>query len=75
MGMMLAYTPFLDPLPYEPYWLVLLLPLVLAIALVYKTIKSPTLANLPAQAVRLAGEILMFMVLIGAGLWLLTLLV
>jgi len=71
----LAYTPLVDPLPYEPYWLVLLLPLVLAIALVYKAIKSPTLATLPQQAVRLAGEILMFMVLIAAGLWLLTTLV
>jgi hypothetical protein len=69
----LAYTPLLDPLPYEPYWLVMLLPLVLAIALVYKTIKLPEgeLARLPLQAVWLAGEILAFMVLVAAALWLL----
>jgi hypothetical protein len=69
----LAYTPLLDPLPYEPYWLVLLLPLVLAIALVYKTIKLPDreLPKLPQQAVWLATEIFAFMVLIAAGLWLL----
>jgi hypothetical protein len=75
MMVLLGYTPLLDPLPYEPYWLVLLLPLVLAIALVYKTIKLPSLATLPQQAVRLGGEILVFMVLISAALWLLTLLV
>jgi hypothetical protein len=75
MNVWLAYVPLIDPLPYEPYWLVLLLPLVLAIALVYKTIKAPSLAKLPQQALRLAGEILVFMVLISAGLWLLTALV
>jgi len=69
----LAYTPLLDPLPYQPYWLVMLVPLVLAIALVYKTIKLPDgeLGKLPQQAVWLAAEILVFMVLVAAALWLL----
>lgn len=72
---LLAYRPFLEPLPYEPYWLVMLLPLVLAVAIVYKAIRTPDLRHLPQQALLMSAEILVFMVLVAAGLWLLTALV
>jgi len=68
----LAYIPFLDPLPLDAWWLLLMLPLTLAISVVYKTIKLDDLDRLPRQALILWGQIVVFMVLAAAGLWLLT---
>lgn len=65
----LAYRPFLDPLPSDGYWM--LLPLVVAIAVVYKTIKLDDLQRLPREAAILTGQIAVFMVLAAAALWLL----
>jgi hypothetical protein len=67
----LGYRPFLDPIAIDDYWLVLLVPLVFTIALVYKTIKLDDLSHLPRQALHLAGQIVIFMVLAAAALWLL----
>ena len=53
-------------------WLVLLLPLVVAISVVYKTIKLEDLSRLPREAGILCVQILSFMVLAAAGLWVLT---
>lgn len=69
---LLAYIPLLDPLPLDGWWLVLMLPLTLAISVVYKTIKLDDLDQLPRQAVVLWGQIVAFMILAAAGLWLLT---
>lgn len=68
----IAYMPLRDPLPVGDYWLLLLLPLVIAISVVYKTIKLHDLSRLPREAAVLAGQIIAFMVLAAAGLWLLT---
>jgi hypothetical protein len=67
-----AYRPFLDPLPLDTYWLLLLPPLAIAIAVVYKTIKLEDLSQIPSQAAFLAAQIVAFMVLAAAALWLLT---
>ena len=48
----LAYTPFLEPLEVDRYWLVLILPLALAISVVYKTIKLADLSQVPRQAAK-----------------------
>jgi len=71
---LLAYVPFLDPLPWdhELFWLSLLLPLVVVISVVYKTIKLPDLKQLPRQAGMLTVQIVVFMVLAACALWLLT---
>ena len=50
----------------------LLLPLVVAISVVYKTIKLEDLSRLPREAGILCVQILSFMVLAAAGLWVLT---
>lgn len=68
----LAFRLFLEPMPLDDYWLVLLVPLAIVIAVVYKTIKLDDLAQLPSQAVYLATQILLFMVLAAAALWLVT---
>lgn len=72
---LLAYRPFLDPAPIDRYWLWLLPPLILVIALVYRTIKSEVLVALPRHAGYLAFQISVFMVLAAAALWLLLLFV
>lgn len=64
-----AYRLFLDPLPIDGYWL--LLPLVIAVAMVYKTIKLENLAALPREAAILAAQITVFMILAAIALWLL----
>jgi hypothetical protein len=72
IGTLLAYRPFLEPLPLDTYWLLLLPPLVLAVSVVYKTIKLEDLAELPGQALFLSGQIIAFMILAAAALWMIT---
>jgi hypothetical protein len=67
----LAYTPFLDPINFfHSHWLWLMPPLVLAVCLVYKTLKLPTLDNLIPQTLRMSFYLVLFMVAVAAALWL-----
>lgn len=68
----LAYRPFLDPLPLDTYWLLLMPPMAIAIALVYKAIKLDNLDDLPKQASYLAFQIVAFMAMAAVALWLVT---
>lgn len=68
----LAYRPFLDPVPIDRYWMLMLLPMVVAIAVVYKTIKTDRLEKIPREAAVLAAQIVAFMVMAAAALWMLT---
>ena len=47
------YRLFVTPLPIWDYWLWLLFPLLLGIALAWKAMKSPSLAEFPKQTVGL----------------------
>ncbi|MEM7576814.1 MAG: hypothetical protein AAF328_04995 [Planctomycetota bacterium] len=60
---MLAWRPFLEPLPIDSGWLWLSVPLVLGVAVVYKTIKLPqaNLRELPQESLKLAAQVLLFM--------------
>jgi hypothetical protein len=68
----LAFRPFLDPVPVDQYWMLMLLPMVAAIAVVYKTIKTDRLEKIPREATVLAAQIVAFMVMAAAALWMLT---
>ncbi|MFG0247888.1 MAG: hypothetical protein ACF8OB_03300 [Phycisphaeraceae bacterium JB051] len=59
MALTVAWRPFLDPMPIDRYWLLLIFPLVLAIAVVYKAVKipQPGLAVMTVQSLKLAGQI------------------
>lgn len=72
--MMLGYRPFLDPLPMSGsgLWLLLLVPLVILVAVAYKTIKLADLRDLPRQAAVLAAQIFLFMAAAAALLWFIT---
>jgi hypothetical protein len=64
----LAYTPFLQPLPIaEAAWLIV--PLVLAIAVVYKALKLPDLRELPRQSLWMSVQLIGFMALAAMVLW------
>jgi len=71
---LLAYRPFIDPLPIgnSPFWGLLFVPLVVLVAVAYKTIKLRDLAQLPRQAVVLSLQIFIFMGLAAGALWVLT---
>ena len=67
-----AWRPLLDPLPVDDYWLVLMLPMAIAIAVVYKAVKIDDLSALPRQAVWLAVQFVIVMVGAAVVLWLVT---
>jgi hypothetical protein len=50
----LAYTPFVTPLPIWDWWLVTLIPLCLGVAIVYKAMKTDDLSKLPKQSLLIA---------------------
>ena len=68
----LAFRPFLEPVPMDRYWMLLLLPLVIGVAVVYKAIKVDRLEKLPRESAVLAAQIVAFMAMAAAALWMLT---
>jgi len=68
----LGMLPLHYPLHLDRCWLVLLLPLIIVISVVYKTIKIPDLSKLPQQAAVLTLQIILFMALVAAALWLIS---
>lgn len=61
----LAYTPFLDPIPIwsNAVWPWLLLPLTLAVSLVYKSVKCRTMRQVPREAAVIAVWIILGMII------------
>lgn len=68
---MLAWVPLLEPIPIHsaPLHLLLLLPLTLAIAIVYRTLKMPTLEYLGVRVLQLMLTIVTVMALAAVVLW------
>lgn len=70
----LAFTPLIDPLPsvwpgLSENWLLLLLPLVVAISLVYKGTRVKAVRELPKAATIMAVQILIVMVAAAVALY------
>lgn len=70
--LLLAYRPFLEPIPVDRYWPWLLLPPVIAVAAVYKAIKLQDLSSLGREVLKMSAQIVAFVVLAAAFLWALT---
>jgi hypothetical protein len=47
---MIAYTPFVQPLPIFAYWAWLVLPLCVGVAIVYKSIRCEPMNKVPREA-------------------------
>ena len=75
IDLLLAYRPFLDPAPIDRYWLWFLPPLIVLVAVVYRTIKAESLQTVPRRASYLAFQISVFIVLAALFIWLLLLFV
>jgi cation transporter-like permease len=62
-----AWTPFLDPIPIwsNAVWPWLLLPLTIAVALVYKSIKCRSMRQVPREAASIAIWIVVGMSIAG----------
>lgn len=56
-----AWRPFVTPAPIWDWWPVLLIPLVVGIAVIYKATKAPSLRRLPGEAARLSAYMLAFL--------------
>ena len=61
MNFLLAYVPFLTPLPVWSYWPALLFPLCAIVAVVYKSIKCSAMSQVPREATALFIWILLGM--------------
>jgi type VI protein secretion system component VasK len=53
-----GFRPFLTPLPVWDHWMWLILPLCVAVAVVWKAMRVPSLADVPKEAGRLLLYIL-----------------
>ncbi len=65
--MPLAFTPFIDPISalfpeMHAYWLWLVVPLVIAISLIYRTTRHSDLKSLPRAVTLMSCQILLVMV-------------
>jgi len=63
MSSILGYTPFYDPLPVWDVWYLLLIPLCVAISIVYKSIKCQSMNQVPREA-----GVILFWILVGIGI-------
>ncbi len=72
MSMLLAaYSydrPFVQPLPVWDYWYLLLIPLCIGVAVVYKSIKIPSMKRVPREAAETTVWILLGMAAAAACL-------
>lgn len=66
--MLAAYVPFVTPLPIADYWAWLLLPLCVAVAVVYKTIKCYRVRQVPWEATVITLWILASMAGVAAAI-------
>lgn len=57
------YRPFLSPLPIWDYWAWLIIPLTIGVAIVYKSIRCPRMAQVPKQAMAISFYIIISMIL------------
>lgn len=67
---MIAFSPFVDPLYGGwDWWYLMLLPLALLIALVYKTMRCENLAEVPRQTLLASAKLLGAFLGCAVGLW------
>jgi hypothetical protein len=64
---LLAFAPFLQPLPLWNYWAWLLIPLCIAVSVVYKTIKCRHVHQIPREAAAITMWIILAMIGVAAG--------
>jgi hypothetical protein len=64
---LLAFKPFVQPLPVWDYWQWLLIPLCIAVSVVYKTVKCRHVRQIPREAASITLWIILAMIGVAAG--------
>lgn len=64
-----AWRPFLDPLPLHQLGWVLLIPMALGIAVVYKAVRVRTFAGFWREVGVMTAQIVLSMILLGAAVY------
>ncbi|MFG0282883.1 MAG: hypothetical protein ACF8R7_00535 [Phycisphaerales bacterium JB039] len=67
----LAWRPFLDPLPLEGTWFLLLAPLALLISMGYKAVRVPNMERYWRDVLVMTMQVIIFMILLWIGSYLL----
>lgn len=68
--MTLAFRPFLDPLPIDAYWYLLLIPISIFIAVSYKAVRVVDMKDYLRHVVVLSVQIIVSMMALGIGSYL-----
>lgn len=68
--MILAYTPFIDPLNANDWWFLLLFPLALGISVAYKAVRVLDMKIFARQVVIMTVQIILAMIALGFGAYL-----
>ncbi len=61
----LAVRPFLDPMPFERYWYLLIIPMALGIAMAYKAVRVPDMNKFWVQTFVMTAQIVLGMIALG----------
>lgn len=64
---LLAYRPFLDPLPLDNAWYLLVVPLSLGVAMVYKAVRITDMRSYPRQVLIMSAQTVVAMIALGLG--------
>lgn len=68
MAVLLAYRPFLDPLPMpSSWWWLTIVPMAVLISIAYKGVRKPTLKGFWRSVGVMAAQIVVFVSLAGFG--------
>jgi len=67
----LAWAPFVEPLPVWDYWPLLLLPLCAGLSVVYKSIRCDDMRRVPREATALFATIIFALIAAAVLIWLL----
>ena len=65
----LAYTPFIDPLPAWNFWMALIVPLTVGVSIAYKSIKCRSMSQVPREATQISILILIGMAAAALVIW------
>lgn len=67
----LAYRPFLDPLPLDALWYVLLVPMAFFLAVGYKSVRTVEIEKFWPQVLMFTFQLVVGLVGLGAGFYVL----
>ncbi|MDX2118438.1 MAG: hypothetical protein SFY96_09680 [Planctomycetota bacterium] len=65
----LAWRPFLDPLPLDAWWFVLLIPMALGVAMAYKAVRVHDLSTYWKAVLGMTLQIILGIAGLGLGIY------